>query len=167
MFRAFRHNTPAVVGFLLICIFGIVARVLNGTVYSEAEILDLYGALRQSGLYLGSAIATSAATTLALMLTMLGLVRRMDKNFDREVYQTVALIALCSAICLVASVVLLLTITLPMGQFDGVPDPWYRILYNSVFATIVFICALSVAVILLLLSTVLTVIREITPGDEA
>jgi len=155
-----------ILGFLGICLFGVGAWLLKGTIYREAAILDLFSSLQSSGLYLGSAIATSSGTTLALMLTLVGLVRRMDKDFDRQMYQTVALISVTSAVCLVASIVLLLTLTLPVSEFDGVPNNYFLILYNTAFSLTVLVSALSVSIVLMLVGVVVSVIRKITPSES-
>lgn len=167
MFKAIKSNKNALIGFVLTCLFGGFARMVNGVVYSQNELLNLFEALQRSGLYLGSAIATSSGTTLALMLTVIGLVKRVDHDFEMPVYRTIALIGWTSAICLVACVLLLLTIALPIGEFDGVPTLWYQVLYNVTFAGMVFVCALAVSIVLMLLNTVLTVVRKITPTDDA
>ena len=166
MLLALRHNLPALIGFGVLIGIGCLARLLHGSIYSEAEVLDLFDALQRSALYLASAIATTAGTTLALMLTMIGLVRRVEAEFDMRVYRTVGLVGLTSAVRLIASVILLLTITLPVGEFEDMPSHWYRILYEFTFAMTIFVCALIVGIVLMLLRTVLTVIRTVTPESD-
>jgi|GEM_PF-4995919 len=57
-------------------------------------------------------------------------------------------------------------LTLPIGEFYGVPENWYRWLYNITFGLIVLVSALSVSIVTMLLSTVLNVIRKITPTEK-
>jgi len=166
MLKRFRQQWLAIVGFLGICLLGYGAWLLKGAMYHEAVVLDLFQTLQSSGLYLGSAVATSSGTTLALMLTLVGLIRRMNKDFDRQVYQSVALIGVTSAVCLVASIVLLLTLTLPVAEFDGVPSWYYSALYNFTFALTVFVSAMAVAIVLMLVNIVISIIRKITPSDD-
>ncbi|CAM3690846.1 hypothetical protein LIHA111178_03550 [Litorimonas haliclonae] len=167
MLKALLRHKSAMAGFIIICLVGLLARYLNGSIYSQAEVLSLFDNLQQSGLYLGSATMASSGTTLALMLTMVGLVRRIDKDFSDELYRTVALIGLTSAIGLISSVILLLTLSLPIGEFEKVPEIWYYVLYNVTFGLIIFVSAISVSIVLILLQTVLHVIRSITPTDKA
>tara|TARA_R110002020_G_scaffold95541_3_gene229122 strand:- start:88 stop:591 length:504 start_codon:yes stop_codon:yes gene_type:complete len=167
MLKAFLRHKSAMAGFLIICLIGLLARYLNGSIYSQTEVLSLFDNLQQSGLYLGSATMASSGTTLALMLTMVGLVRRIDKDFSDELYRTVALIGLTSAIGLISSVILLLTLSLPIGEFEKVPEIWYYVLYNVTFGLIIFVSAISVSIVLILLQTVMHVIRSITPTDQA
>ncbi|MGJ8560147.1 MAG: hypothetical protein ACSHX3_07925 [Litorimonas sp.] len=161
-----RHKTAGV-GFIIICAIGFAAWRLNGAIYRDAVLVELYEALRSSGLYLGSAIATSSATTLALMLTMLGLVRQIDKDFDRGVYQSVVFIGVMSATCLVSAILLLLLFTLPVSEYDQVPSWWYSALYNLAYGLIVLVSALAVTIVLILTQIIVSVIRNITPTSKS
>lgn len=151
---------------LVIVSLGLGARFAIGNVYSEAEATDLIGTLSQTGLYLGSAIATASATTLALMLTLLGLTRRSENEFDEAIYSTIEKVAGFSTAALIGSVLLLLMLVMPVGEFEKMPERWYPILYNLLFALTVGICALLVATISQLFLTIRYVIAEITPGEE-
>lgn len=62
--------------------------------------MDLLEALSRAGLYLGSAIATASATTIALMLTLIGLIKRMNEDFDEQAYRNVELVARLSTVTL-------------------------------------------------------------------
>ena len=77
--------------------FGVAGHLANGAIYSALHAQEMIEVLSQPALYLGSAIAASAATTRALMLTLLGLVRRVDADFDRSMYQRVYRISMLSA----------------------------------------------------------------------
>ena len=90
---------PAVTGGTALAL-GAGAKLAIGSIYSEAKAVDLIQALTASGLYLGSAIATASATTLALMLTLLGLTRRSDTEFDRQVYVQIERVSILSTISL-------------------------------------------------------------------
>lgn len=150
----------------MIVIMGIVGRWATGLIYSSTDALDLITAVQSSALYLGSAIATSAATTLALMLTLVAFVHRSDHDFDRPLYIRVVLIARLSTISLIGSVVLLMILTLPVGEFDKLPDYWFPWLYNTIFASVVGLCALLVATVTLLLGTLESLIAGVTPTEN-
>ena len=166
LLEALKNNKPAIAGFILICLFGAFARSLNGAIYEDSELMNLLDSIQRSGLYLCSAIATVSGTTLALMLTMIGLVRRIDEDFDFNVYRSVSLVSVTSATSLVVSVILLLVISIPIGEFDGVPTLYYKILYEVTFTIVVFLCAISAATVLILLSAILAVVRNITPKEN-
>lgn len=146
--------------------FGAIGRWANGFVYSSAEAKDLISSLSESGLYLGSAMAASSGTTLALMLTVIGIVRRMDQDFDAPIYRRINLVSLLSTLSLAGSVVMLLVLTLPVGDFDKLPSQWYPTLYNVVYAMVIGLSALLVSTVVLLYGTVRVLIANITPNDE-
>ena len=150
----------------LIIVIGGLARIAIGNVYSEAEATNLIEALTGTGLYLGSAITGASATTLALMLTLLGLTRQADADFDHQVFRSISHVAWLSTISLVGAVILLLMLVLPVGEFEKMPDGWYRIMYEVVFAQTVIVCALLVATVVRLFLAIRHVITRITPGEE-
>ncbi|MEQ9314282.1 MAG: hypothetical protein RLN72_00435 [Henriciella sp.] len=150
----------------LIILIGVGARFAIGNIYSEAEATNLIEALTSTGLYLGSAIAGASATTLALMLTLLGLTRNADADFDYGVYKSISQVAWLSTISLVGAVILLLMLVLPVGEFEKMPDGWYRIMYEVIFAQTVIVCALLVATVVRLFLAIRHVIARVTPGEE-
>lgn len=149
-----------------IILLGVAGRWASGSIYSTVEALDLIEAVRSSALYLGSAMATSSATTLALMLTFVGLVQRFDHEFSRQTYMRIRLIARLSAVSLVGSVLLLLILTFPVGDFEQLPRIWYPWLYNAIYSIVILVSALLVATVTLLFVTLADLISEITPCDE-
>lgn len=152
--------------FLAVCVFGYCARQAIGQIYSSGEAVVLLEALSRSGLYLGSASATASATTLALMLTLIGMVRRADPEFGEETYHNIERIAKLATAGLMASLMLLLVLVFPVGEFDDIPVNWYPLLYDGVFAATVIVVALLAATVTMLYRTIRRVIRTITPGDE-
>lgn len=149
----------------LIILIGIGARFAIGNVYSEAEATNLIQSLTQTGLYLGSAIAGASATTLALMLTLLGLTNQTQTDFDSDVYRSISQVAWLSTISLVGAVILLLMLVLPVGEFNKMPDGWYQLMYEVIFALTVLVCALLTATVVRLFMTIRRVISQVTPGD--
>ena len=149
----------------LIILIGLGARFAIGEVYSEAEATNLIEALTQTGLYLGSAIAGAAATTLALMLTLLGLLRNAEETFDDDAYKSISQVAWLSTISLVGAVILLLLLVLPVGEFEKMPQGWYLYMYEVMFWLTVIVCTLLTATVMRLFLTIRHVISQITPGD--
>lgn len=150
----------------IIVLIGFAAWLSIGTVYSAAEAKELIGALSSTGLYLGSAIATASASTLALMLTLIGLTNRSDNDFDNGVYQRISRVSVLSTAALIGSVLLLLMLVLPVGEFDEMPSGWYAGFYNVVFATVSLVSGLLVATIVELFLTIRRVLRAITPTED-
>ena len=150
----------------LIVLIGLGARFAIGNVYGEADAVKLIGSLSQAGLYLGSAIAGASATTLALMLTLLGLTRQAETDFDPGVYKSISQVSWLSTLSLVGAVILLLLLVLPVGEFEKMTQGWYQIMYEVLFSMTVIVCALTVATVVRLFLAIRHVISEITPGDE-
>lgn len=161
-----RYRIWPIAAFLFICAIGYGARQAIGQIYGGAEAAQLLQALSRAGLYLGPAVATASATTLALMLTLIGMIRRAETDFDSEAYHRVILIARMSTMALMSALVLLLAFVFPIGEFDALPKDWYGILYEVLFALTVLTVALLAATVLLVYMTVRHVISGITPGDE-
>ncbi|WP_084420161.1 hypothetical protein [Henriciella litoralis] len=149
----------------LIVLIGVGARFAIGNVYSEAEATNLISSLTQTGLYLGSAIAGASATTLALMLTLLGLTSQARTDFDAGVYKSISQVAWLSTVSLVGAVILLLMLVLPVGEFEKMPEGWYRMMYEIIFALTVLVCALLTATVVRLFLAIRHVIARVTPGD--
>ena len=145
---------------------GVAGHLANGAIYSSVHAREMIEALSRPALYLGSAIAASAATTMALMLTLLGLVRRVDAEFDRTMYRQVYRISMLSALLLAGSVVMLLLMTMPIGEFDEVPQRWFPTLYTILYWMVVTLSAMLVAMVTLLFSTIRTLIANVTPHDD-
>jgi ABC-type multidrug transport system permease subunit len=151
--------------FLAVMAVGYGARQAIGTVYGAAEAVQLLEALSRAGLYLGSAVATASATTLALMLTLIGMMRRADTDFDDITYRRVMLIAGLATAALMSSLVVLLAFVFPMGEFDALPGGWYQTLYDVLFAACVLMVALLATTVTVTYMTVRHVIAHITPGE--
>lgn len=162
----FTSNKWALVSGAGIILFGTFARLSIGGVYREQQAVRLIESLANAGLYLGSAVATASATTLALMLALLGLTKRSDNDFDAGVYRRISDISLYATLTLIMSIILLLILVMPIGEFDSMPEKWFPIMYDVLFATTVLVCATLVATITQLFSTIQLVISNVTPERE-
>ena len=155
-----------ILAFLLFAAIGYGAREAIGSVYGAAEARDLLEALSRAGLYLGSATATASATTLALMLTLIGMLRKLDTDFDKETYRRVTLNASLATASLMMSLLVLLAFVLPVGEFDELPAGWYTMLYEVLFAGAVIMVGLLAATVMVTYLTVRRVVGQITPGEN-
>ena len=145
---------------------GVGGHFASGSIYSGLEAREMIDALSQPALYLGSAIAASAATTMALMLTLLGMVRRADTDFAPSMYKRVYRISLLGAWLLGGAVVMLLLMTMPIGEFDELPEIWYPTLYKVLYWWVVILSALLVTMVTMLFSTIRDLIASVTPHDD-
>lgn len=152
--------------FFAFLLLGVGARLAIGEIYFAGEAIQLIEALANSGLYLGSAAATASATILALMLTVTGMIRRLDSDFDHSEWQRVNRVAELATISLIASLLLLLSLVFPLGESEKLPNGWYIALYNLVFSLTVLVIALIAATVVMLYITVRKVIAAITPSED-
>ncbi len=141
-------------------------KFLIGGVYSSGKALQLIEALRDSSLYFGAAVATASATILALMLTLLGLSRQADSEFDNWVYQTINRIALISTISLCGAVALLMVLSMPIGEFEKIPENWFVAMYYVLVVFVALLAGFVITAVLMLFNAIRYVIMLITPGDE-
>lgn len=156
----------ALTGAIITFILAVGAYLAVGRIYSDAKAIDLINQLAQSALYFGSAIATSSATTLALMLTVVGMAKRSDADFGDHFYRNVYHISAVATTTLLGSILLLFLLTLPVGEFDGLSTAWYIWLYRIQFGMVGILSALLVGTVLLLFATVRQVISKVTPTNS-
>lgn len=145
---------------------GVAGHVASGSIYSALEAREMMDALSRPALYLGSAVAASAATIVALMLTLLSLIRRADAEFDASMYKRIYRISQLGAWLLAGAVILLLLMTMPIGEFDEIPNGWFSTLYKVMYWMVVILSAMLVALVTLLFSTIRDLIANVTPHDE-
>lgn len=122
--------------------------------------------LQNTGLFVGTAVATASATTLALMLTLIGMIRRVDENFGHNIYRNIGRIATLATASLMSSLILLLVLAFPVGDFEGLPSYWYPLLYDILFAASSVSVGLLASTVALLYRTVQSVIATVTPEDD-
>jgi len=149
-----------------IALTGLVARLAIGRVYSSAEMTDLLSSLAASGLYLASAIVAGSSTILALILTILGMAKRSESDFENDVYRGIYRVALLATVSLVLGIFLLLCLTVPITKLDDIDNQWFEWLYNVLFALTTLCCSLVSGTAVLLFSIIRTIIAEITPLDK-
>ncbi len=159
-------NRWALIGGLLTVSISLLVRFFVGRVYGGAETIKLIQALADSSLYLGAAIATSSATILALMLTILGLAKEANNDFNIKLYHRIDVIGLLSAVSLCGAILLLLLLSLPVGQFDNLAAGWFTGLYYTLVVLIAALSGLLISTILMLFSTIRSIIASLTPTDE-
>ena len=152
--------------FFFFLALGAAARWAIGSVYSSGEAIQLIETLASSALYLGSASATASATILALMLTLTGFIRRLDTEFGQDVWWRVDRVSQSATISLMASLLLLLALVFPIGEFEKLPASWYGWFYNILFGIVVIVIGLLAMTVALLYATIRDVIVKITPDFD-
>ena len=100
------------------------------------------------------------------MLTLIGMIRRIETDFDRQTYKHVSRIAVISTATLMLSFLVLLAYTLPIGEFENLPNGWYNYLYTGLFSLTVLMVALAAASVTIVFLTIRSIVTHITPGNE-
>ena len=155
----------ALIGGLVTVGISLLLRLFVGQVYGSGEAIELIESLSSSSLRLAAVIATSSATILALMLTILGLAREAANDFNMKLYHRIDVIGLLSTVSLCGAILLLLLLSLPVGQFDNVPSSWFTVLYYILVGLIAGLSGLLISIILMLFSTIRSVITSLTSND--
>ena len=147
----------AVLVSIILLAFG--ARWAVGDVYSAYSAQVLLDSLRNASLYIGAACLGGAATILALILTLVGLVKRADNMPDRDVYTDVLKVARNATWTLLASIVLLLLLTGPTSEMEELPQSWFPTLYNVLFAMVALTLATLATTVVRLYLTIASLLN--------
>ncbi len=138
-----------------------------GQIYSGWEARKLLEAVISSALYFGGSVVTASATILALMLTMLGLTKQTDSDFDAVFFKRTERIGFLTTITLIGGVLLLLFLSVPLQESNDVPGNWYKIIYYILIGYIAVLAGLVVGVVLMLYNSIRSLIDVVRPNlDE-
>ena len=61
---------------------------------------------------------------------------------------------------------MLLLMTMPIGEFDDVPENWFPMLFKVLYWIVVVLSAGLVAMVTMLFGTVRSLIAKLTPHDD-
>lgn len=161
--RWFFSNWWIATGAAVTVLVVVLSRLAIGRYYSGIEARQLLEAMRDPALFLNAAIATGAATIIALMLTLMGLMQRARDDFQSAVHDRVRTIAWLSAVALLGSIMLLVTLTIPVVESDQIATGWYRTLWWIFSGGIAVVSGLFVSVVLTLLVTIIGSVEALRP----
>ena len=113
--------------------------------------------------YVGSGVITASATILALMLTMLSLSRHATSSLESEFFKRVEQIGLLSTIGLIASVLLLLLLSMPVEESQQLPSSWYTFVYYFFVTLTAGVAGTLVTIVLMLYNALKTIITVLSP----
>lgn len=146
-----------------ILIFGGV--ILIGQIGSY-ESMKLIEAISPSARFLCSSIMTVSATTLALLLTVLSFGSNMKADFKKQHYHQVRYVALINTIVFIGSTILLLFITLPLGQSEESFRAYYEAIYYIIISSSALLGGLLITAVLLLYDIVNSFISVLNPDVD-
>jgi hypothetical protein len=135
---------------MALAVFGAVLGI--GTPGSS-EALRLIEAALPATRFLGSAALTAAVTTLALVMTLLGVSLSSDFEFTDLHYSRMRGIAAISVVTIVVSTLLLVMVTIPLQEVQGLRT-WYSVFYYVLAGMIGLLGGLVVTTGLLIGSTI-------------
>ena len=127
---------------------------------------SLVEAALPSSRFLASAVMTVSATTLALMLTLLGLSTDIDADVKSGHFERIRQIALVDVTAFVLATVLLVVIVVPVNDASPIPEGWFSGIYYAVAVTAALLGGGLVAVMLLLYAAIRDLILVLGPGDK-
>lgn len=135
---------------MALAVFGAVLGI--GTPGSS-EALRLVEAALPATRFFGSAALTAAVTTLALVMTLLGVSLSSDFEFTDLHYSRMRAIAVISVVTIVVSTLLLVMVTIPIQEVQGLRT-WYSAFYYVLAGMIGLLGGLEVTTGLLIGSTI-------------
>lgn len=149
-------------------IAALVAGLAVGTtgIASGAEARALLQAIVPTIRFLTSAIIAASATILALMLTILSLSASTERRFRGSHYQRVRHVANSSSVAIILGTVLLLFLSIPMGESE-VLQSWYKPIFYGIVVASSVLGGIQVAVVLLLQRTVSGLVEAVHPGGDS
>ncbi len=140
----------ALIGGLLAGGVAVIGQYLVGRIYTDTEARRLLEAMMPSARSVGTGVVTASATTLALMLTMLSLSRHTASELEATFFIQIRRIGLLSTTALIASVLLLLMLSIPLQETENLPASWYSTVYYVFITLTAGVTGLLVAIVLML-----------------
>ncbi|MBW8201143.1 hypothetical protein [Flagellimonas abyssi] len=109
-------------------------------------------------------VVLASATTLTLLLTLLGLSSGTKSKLKDDHYLHVLQIAKFDTIIFIAALMSFLLFNLPITESDNVPNNWFNIIYYSSLAISSLLSAGLIVVVLMLYNTVVNIIKIVGLG---
>ncbi len=117
--------------------------------------------------FLCSAVMTSTASILALMLTLLSFSRSTDQRLASSHYTRVRHIALMACAVFIAALVLLLLLSIPVSEAENVPSNWYSTIYYIILSYAALLGGALIATVLMLYHAVRDIIGVVHPEKSS
>jgi len=140
----------------------LVGFFLVGQVYNDLQSRMLLDAIAPSLRTLCFAVITASATVIPLLMTMISLANRTERDFDPSFYIRIRIITFLGTVAIVAATLLLLVISIPITETDGLHQ-WYGITYVAVVTGASTISALLVGIVVTLYETIGGLLEHLIP----
>lgn len=157
-----KHARSTALVIIIIFIISMVGFSIVGQVYSETQSRFLLEAIAPSLRTLCFAVITASATIIPLLMTMLSLAYKAEREFDETFYMRLRVITWLGTIALISATLLLLMISIPITESDDLSQ-WYGTVYFAVVMGASIIAALLVGIIISLYKTMQGLLFHLTP----
>lgn len=156
----------AIIGGLMMAVFSVAGLAIGGQVYGSRTALELIEVMSPPLQMLAFATITATMTMLALILTMLGLIKQAEVGFGQEFYKLIERISLIATFLLIISALLLTLLAIPITEAEiGDLEVWVTTLYYILTFVNSLIVGLLVATVLMLYDSIKSVIRALNPQN--
>jgi hypothetical protein len=163
---ALQGLAPAVIGGFLVALFlAGVALTIGRVSAPEAEFL--LESILPTARFLGSGVLTASATTLALMLTLLGLSASIDDPLTDAHYGRIRLIALIDTIAFIGATTLLMTIVIPFSDAAEIDASVHVVVYYALVLGSALLGGIMVTVVLMIYRTIVDMTDLFISGAES
>ena len=167
MIRLIPNAKHSFIAGVIVFVISIAGFLFVGGVYSNStEARGLIDAMNPSIRTLSFAGITTVSTILALLLTILGVARRMDNDFERDFYAYIKIIGLLGITALISSTLLLLFISIPVTEAENL-RAWYSAIYIILIVATSWVAGLLVSIVVTLYTTIMTLITTLMPSFES
>lgn len=130
------------------------------------EALRLIEASLSTARFLASTVLGSAITVLALLLTLIGLSLSSEFSFSPRLYARAGYVTTLSVVCIVVAALVLLGLTVPIGEVEGLRT-YYDVFYYALAMAMAVLGGLVVSMALLIGATLKGLIRIGHPEGES
>ena len=155
----------AIAGGGLVALFGFALMAVAGgiTSFQARSLLD---AALPTIRFLASTLVAASTTILALMLALIGITASHETNFKPAFFRRIRQIANLCILLLAGSALLLLFLTVPIDEADGIQRR-YEIVYYLVLLGAAISTGLLVTLMLMLRYALHGVLDALTPGETS
>ena len=152
----------SIAGGIIMAVFTLIGLLIGGQVSSHNSALQLIEVMSPPLQMLGFATITATITMLALLLTMLGVIKQADIDYAKTFYDLMERISFLDTILLIASAGLLTILAIPITEAEtNVSEQAATVLYYTLLFVNAAISGLLVAAVLMLFDAIKSVIRTL------
>lgn len=155
----------AAVGGLVTASFLFVVIIGVGRIHSF-QARGLIEAVLPTARFLGSTVIGAAVTVLALLLTLIGLSLNTKERFSSRLYDRAIRITRMAVVCIIMGVGVLLAVSVPISEVEGISD-LYAGLYYGLSAAIAVLGGLVTTMGLMIGATLRGLIGAAHPEGES